>query len=41
MAKTLKIFVGVVSVFMIPLAIVYTAWKWANEWIDGAPYDYK
>ena len=35
MGKPIKLVVGLMSVVFVPMAMLYTAWKWALEWVDG------
>lgn len=35
MGKSIKFVVGFMSVALVPIAMLYTAWKWALEWVDG------
>jgi hypothetical protein len=35
MSKLLILIINLISILFMPIAIVYTAWKWAVEFIDG------
>ncbi len=36
MFKPLTLVITLMSILLMPMAMLYTAWKWALEWIDGA-----
>lgn len=35
MAKAITLIINLLAILLIPMAMLYTAWKWSLEFIDG------